>query len=110
MKDAFYKQMRDESEVKKRAVRHQTSEWTRITLRVDKNNKSYLDSICKELSISQNLLLNKIIDVFRGLDSEGKSIGITMISNSLKKDSDKYDVTQVDTIEKTIQILKENLI
>ena len=98
------------SEIKKRAVRHQTPEWNRITLRVDTDNKDYLEVICKELNISQNLLLNKIIDVFRGLDSEGKSIGITMISNSLKKDSDKYDVTQVDTIEKTIQILKENLI
>ena len=98
------------SETKKRAVRHQTPEWNRITLRVDTSNKDYLEVICKKLNISQNLLLNKIIDVFRGLDSEGKSIGITMISNSLKKDSDKYDVTQVDTIEKTIQILKENLI
>ena len=98
------------SETKKRAVRHQTPEWNRITLRVDTNNKDYLEIICKKLNISQNLLLNKIIDVFRGLDSEGKSIGITMISNSLKKDSDKYDVTQVDTIEKTIQILKDNLI
>ena len=82
----------------------------KVTLRVDTDNKDYLEVICKELNISQNLLLNKIIDVFRGLDSEGKSIGITMISNSLKKDSDKYDVTQVDTIEKTIQILKDNLI
>ncbi len=109
MKDAFYKQMRDESEVKKRAVRHQTSEWTRITLRVDKNNKSYLDSICKELSISQNLLLNKIIDVFRGLDSEGKSIGTNMIGNSLKKDSDKYGMVKISAIEKTIKDLKENL-
>ena len=98
------------SETKKRAVRHQTPEWNRITLRVDTSNKDYLEVICKKLNISQNLLLNKIIDVFRGLDSEGKSIGITMIGNSLKKDSDKYDVTQVDTIEKTIQILKENLI
>ena len=98
------------SEIKKRAVRHQTPEWNRITLRVDTSNKDYLEVICKKLNISQNLLLNKIIDVFRGLDSEGKSIGITMIGNSLKKDSDKYDVTQVDTIEKTIQILKENLI
>jgi|TARA_Y100000310_G_C20661304_1_gene804963 uncharacterized protein YjdB len=98
------------SETKKRAVRHQTPEWNRITLRVDTSNKDYLEVICKKLNISQNLLLNKIIDVFRGLDSEGKSIGITMISNSLKKDSDKYDVTQVDTIEKTIQILKENLL
>ena len=27
---------------RKRAVRHQTSEWTRVTLRVDPINKSYL--------------------------------------------------------------------
>ena len=98
------------TEIKKRAVRHQTPEWNRITLRVDTDNKDYLDIICKKLNISQNLLLNKIIDVFRGLDSEGKSIGLTMIANSLKKDSDKYNVTQIDTIEKTIKILKENLI
>ena len=98
------------SEIKKRAVRHQTPEWNRITLRVDTSNKDYLDSICKKLNISQNLLLNKIIDVFRGLDSEGKSLGLTMIGNSLKKDSDKYDVIQVNTIEKTIKILKENLL
>ena len=49
------------SEIKKRAVRHQTPEWNRITLRVDTSNKDYLDSICKKLNISQNLLLNKII-------------------------------------------------
>ena len=53
------------SETKKRAVRHKTPEWNRITLRVDAKNKEYLESICKKLNISQNLLLNKIIDVFR---------------------------------------------
>ena len=99
------------SEVKKRAVRHQTNEWNRITLRVDSRNKNYLDSICKNLHISQNLLLNKIIDVFRGLDSEGKSIGVNMIGNSLKKDSDKYGFpTSENSIEKTIKELKENLL
>ena len=98
------------SEIKKRAVRHQTPEWNRITLRVNTENKDYLNSICQSLNISQNLLINKIIDVFKGLDSNGKTLGKTMIVTSLKRDSDKYDVTQVDTIEKTIQILKENLI
>lgn len=98
------------SETKKRAVRHKTPEWNRITLRVDAKNKEYLESICKKLNISQNLLLNKIIDVFRGLDSEGKSIGTNMIGNSLRKDSDKYEYIQPNTIEKTIKVLKENLI
>ena len=60
-------------ETKKRAVRHKTPEWNRITLRVDTENKNYLNSICKNLNISQNLLLNKLIDVFRGLDSNGKT-------------------------------------
>ena len=97
--------------MKQRAVRNQTNEWNRITLRVDTRNKEYLDSICKDLHISQNLLLNKIIDVFRGLDSEGKSIGKNMIGNSLKKDSDKYKFPITESsIEKTIKELKENLL
>ena len=93
----------------KRAVRHKTSEWSRITLRVDINNKEYLDSTCKNLKISQNLLLNKIIDVFRGLDSSNKMLGENMIISSLKKDSNKYGLSE-SSIEKTIRDLKDNLI
>ena len=33
-----------------------------------------------------------------------------MIGNSLRKDSDKYEYIQPNTIEKTIKVLKENLI
>ena len=96
-------------ETKKRAVRHKTPEWNRITLRVDSENKSYLNNICQNLNISQNLLINKLIDVFRGLDSNGKTIGENMVVNSLKKDSDKYGLTTT-SIEKTIKTLKENLL
>ena len=96
-------------ETKKRAVRHKTPEWNRITLRVDTDNKTYLSNICKNLNISQNLLINKLIDVFRGLDSNGKGVGEHMIINSLKKDSDKYGLSET-SIEKTIKTLKEELL
>jgi len=95
--------------IKKRAVRHKTPEWNRITLRVDSENKNYLNNICQNLNISQNLLINKLIDVFRGLDSNGKTIGENMVVNSLKKDSDKYGLSE-SSIEKTIKELKENLL
>ena len=93
----------------KRAVRHKTPEWNRITLRVDVKNKEYLDNTCKSLNISQNLLLNKVIDVFRGLDSNNKLLGENLIINSLKKDSNKYGLSE-SSIEKTIRDLKENLL
>ena len=96
-------------ETKKRAVRHKTPEWNRITLRVDTENKNYLNGICHNLNISQNLLINKLIDVFRGLDSNGKTLGETMVINSLKNDSDKYGLSE-NSIEKTIKILKEELL
>ena len=96
-------------ETKKRAVRHKTPEWNRITLRVDTDNKNYLNSICQNLNISQNLLLNKLIDVFRGLDSNGKTLGKTLVVNSLKNDSDKYGLSE-SSIEKTIKTLKEELL
>ena len=38
---------------KKRAVRHKTSEWIRITLRVDPDNKNYIEDLCDNLGISQ---------------------------------------------------------
>ena len=96
-------------ETKKRAVRHKTPEWNRITLRVDTENKNYLNGICHNLNISQNLLINKLIDVFRGLDSNGKTLGETMVVNSLKNDSDKYGLSE-SSIEKTIKTLKEELL
>jgi transcription initiation factor TFIIIB Brf1 subunit/transcription initiation factor TFIIB len=96
--------------IKKRAVRHKTPEWNRITLRVNTENKDYLNSICHSLNISQNLLINKIIDVFKGLDSNGKTLGKKMIVTSLKRDSDKYNVSQENSIEKTIKDLKEQLL
>ena len=96
-------------ETKKRAVRHKTPEWNRITLRVDTENKNYLNGICHNLNISQNLLINKLIDVFRGLDSNGKTLGETMVVNSLKNDSDKYGLSE-SSIEKTIKKLKEELL
>ena len=96
-------------ETKKRAVRHKTPEWNRITLRVDTENKNYLNCICRNLNISQNLLINKLIDVFRGLDSNGKTLGENMVINSLKNDSDKYGLSE-SSIEKTIKTLKEELL
>ena len=42
-------------ELKKRAVRHQTSEWIRVTLRVDPKNKEYLKGLSDDIGISQNL-------------------------------------------------------
>ena len=96
-------------ETKKRAVRHKTPEWNRITLRVDTENKNYLNGICHNLNISQNLLINKLIDVFRGLDSNGKTLGENMVINSLKNDSDKYGLSE-SSIEKTIKTLKEELL
>ena len=98
-----------QNNIKKRAVRHKTPEWNRITLRVDTDNKKYLNDICKNLNISQNLLLNKLIDVFRGLDSNGKTLGEIMVINSLKNDSDKYGLSE-SSIEKTIKTLKEELL
>ena len=95
--------------IKKRAVRHKTPEWNRITLRVNTENKDYLNSICHSLNISQNLLINKIIDVFKGLDSNGKTLGKTMIVTSLKRDSDKYNVKE-SSIEETIKDLKKQLL
>ena len=98
-----------QNNVKKRAVRHKTPEWNRITLRVNTENKDYLNSICQSLNISQNLLINKIIDVFKGLDSNGKTLGKTMIVTSLKRDSDKYNVKD-SSIEETIKDLKKQLL
>jgi len=91
-------------DLKQRAVRHQTSEWIRITLRVDPKNKNYLKSLCDDLGISQNLLINKIIDCFREIDlkqstMENKTIGDIckhMIMSSLKRDSDKYSKNPID--------------
>ena len=98
-----------QNNIKKRAVRHNTPEWNRITLRVNTENKDYLNSICQSLNISQNLLINKIIDVFKGLDSNGKTLGKTMIVTSLKRDSDKYNVKE-SSIEETIKDLKKQLL
>ena len=50
-----------------------------------------------------------MIDVFRGLDSNGKTLGETMVINSLKNDSDKYGLSE-SSIEKTIKTLKEELL
>ena len=47
--------------------------------------------------------------MFRGLDSNGKGVGEHMIINSLKKDSDKYGLSET-SIEKTIKTLKEDLL
>ena len=95
---------------KKRAVRHQTSEWTRITLRVDPNNKEFLNTLCDDLGISQNLLINKIIDCFRDIDTKSKkTIGTHMIISSLRKDSDKYDVTK-SPIALQIENFKEGML
>ena len=44
---------------KKRAVRHKTPEWNRITLRVNTENKDYLNSICQSLNISQKEPITK---------------------------------------------------
>ena len=95
---------------RKRAVRHQTSEWTRVTLRVDPINKSYLGSLCDDLGISQNLLINKIIDCFREIDTKGKkTIGTHMIISSLRKDSDKYGVTK-SPLELKLDQIKEGML
>ena len=91
-------------DLKQRAVRHQTTEGIRITLRVDPKNKNYLKSLCDDLGISQNLLINKIIDCFREIDlkqstMENKTIGDIckhMIMSSLKRDSDKYSKNPID--------------
>ena len=99
-----------QNNIKKRAVRHNTSEWNRITLRVNTENKDYLDSISHSLNISQNLLINKIIDVFKNMDSNGKSLGKQMITTYLKRDSDKYNISQESSIEKTIKDLKKQLL
>ncbi len=101
-------------DLKKRAVRHQTSQWIRITLRVDPKNKNYLKTLCDELGISQNLLINKIIDCFREIDLkqstvQNKTIGEIckhMIMSSLKRDSDKYDINKTP-IDLQLEKLKE---
>ena len=98
---------------KKRAVRHQHSEWIRITLRVDPKNKNYLKTLCDDLGISQNLLINKIIDCFREVDSkqstlQNKTIGNIckhMIISSLNRDSDKYN--KKNPIDAQLEKLKE---
>ena len=95
---------------KKRAVRHQATGWTRITLRLNPENKNFLDSLGDNLGISQNLLINKIIDCFRDIDSRGmKTIGSNMINSSLKKDSEKYNVSD-NSIQSKIDDLKKILI
>ena len=95
---------------KKRAVRHKTSEWIRITLRVDPDNKNYIEDLCDNLGISQNLLINKIIDCFKEIDRAGKkTLGTNMIKSSLRKDSNKYDVSK-NTIEIQLEQIKEGLI
>ena len=93
-------------EAKKRAVRHQTSEWIRITLRVNPKNKEYINSLCGELKISQNLLINKIIDCYRKIDV---SIGRDLVVDSLKRDSEKYDITKPE-IHQRIEELKEKIL
>ena len=96
--------------IKKRAVRHNTPEWNRITLRVNNENKNYLNSVCQSLNISQNLLINKIIDVFKTIDSNGKNLGKDMLISSLNRDSDKYNVSKDNSIEKAIKELKERIL
>ena len=63
-----------------------------------------------DFPVYKNLLINKIIDVFKNLDSNGKTLGKKMIISSLKRDSDKYNVSQDNSIEKTIKDLKEQLL
>ena len=95
---------------KKRAVRHKTSEWIRITLRVDPDNKNYIEDLCDNLGISQNLLINKIIDCFKEIDRAGKkTLGTNMIKSSLRKDSNKYDVSK-NTIEIQLEQIKEGMV
>ena len=97
-------------ELKKRAVRHQTSEWIRVTLRVDPENKKYLKGLSDDIGISQNLLINKIIDCFREIDSASqKTIGTSMIVSFLKKDSSKYDTSHSEIDLKLEQIKKRML-
>jgi hypothetical protein len=97
-------------ELKKRAVRHQTSQWIRVTLRVDPENKKYLAGLADDIGISQNLLINKIIDCFREIDNASqKTIGTNMIASSLKKDSTKYDINKFG-IELQLEQLKEGMV
>ena len=97
-------------ELKKRAVRHQTSEWIRVTLRVDPENKKYLAELADDIGISQNLLINKIIDCFREIDNASqKTIGTNMIASSLKRDSTKYDIAKFG-IDLQLEQIKEGMV
>ncbi len=95
---------------KKRAVRHKAKEWTRMTLRLNDENVDFLDELGENLGISRNLLINKIIDCFRDIDSRGlKTIGSHMINSSLKRDSHKYQIPEGE-LQSKLNELKKKLI